>query len=99
MPDLRTQWVGMGLPRAEALVVRWNLNRDHSYRSAGERYAPFDQLLDPDPATREALAKAMRWALGRDRPVWIMANNNAEGCAPDTLEHLVRAWRALGDPP
>jgi hypothetical protein len=48
-------------------------------------------MLDPDLTTRGQVASAIRWALERERPVWVVANNKAEGCAPLTLEALARA--------
>lgn len=91
MPDLRQQWRVLELARVPALHVRWNLGRGATYEAAKSRYAPFDRMVDPDPSTRDQLARAIRWMLDRERPVWVVANNKAEGCAPATLEALARA--------
>ncbi|MEZ4319921.1 MAG: DUF72 domain-containing protein [Myxococcota bacterium] len=91
MPDLRTQWQRTRAGDAPNLVIRWNLGGNQAYEDAKSRYAPFDRVVDPDPALRSALARAVRWAVDRGRPVWITANNKAEGSAPGTLEGIARA--------
>ncbi len=73
------------------LVIRWNLHAGFAYEEAKSRYAPFDRLVDEDPATRAAIATLAREAAARGDPVWIIANNKAEGSAPLTLERLARA--------
>ena len=73
------------------LVIRWNLHAGFAYEEAKSRYAPFDRLVDEDPATRVAIATLAREAAARGDPVWIIANNKAEGSAPLTLERLARA--------
>ncbi|MBK8324613.1 MAG: DUF72 domain-containing protein [Betaproteobacteria bacterium] len=73
------------------LVIRWNLHAGYAYEEAKSRYAPFDRLVDEDPATRASIATLAREAAARGDPVWIIANNKAEGSAPLTLERLARA--------
>jgi uncharacterized protein YecE (DUF72 family) len=72
------------------LVVRWLLRRNRRYDEARERYAPFDRLGEPDPTTRQDLADAVAAAFGEQRPVFVIANNKAEGSAPLTLIELAR---------
>ncbi len=79
------------------LVVRWLLARHHSYESALAAYHPFGELREPDLATRGALVRLVRAALARGVPVWLIANNKAEGSAPRTLAEFARALR-LPDP-
>jgi uncharacterized protein YecE (DUF72 family) len=73
------------------LVVRWNLHAGFEYEEARSRYAPFDRLVDEDPATRHAIASLAREAAARGDASWIIANNKAEGSAPLTLERLAAA--------
>ena len=73
------------------LVIRWNLHAGFAYEEAKSRYAPFDRLVDEDPATRAAIATLVREAAARGDPVWVIANNKAEGSAPLTLERLAQA--------
>ncbi len=70
------------------LVVRWNLHRGFRYQAAKQRYEPFDRLIDEDPETRLVLARMAAEAFGKGQPVWITANNKAEGSAPWSLLKL-----------
>lgn len=91
MPSLRDQWRLLRFQHTEALHIRWNLGWGQDYGTSKASFAPFDRLAAPDLDTRGQLAKAIAWALRRERPVWVVANNKAEGCAPATLEALARA--------
>lgn len=87
LPLLRAMWPG-------AFVCRWNLHRRHGahgYEAAKAGYAPFDRLVDPDPATREALARIMRGTAAAGHPVLVTVNNKAEGSAPCSVAELARA--------
>ncbi len=96
MPDLRTQWKALNAGAAPHLMVRWNLGHQHTttaetdYEQAKSAYAPFDRVVDPDDGLRAGIARAITWAVERGRPVWVTANNKAEGCAPGTLEAIAR---------
>lgn len=86
LPDEGDDWRLKG-----PLVVRWNLHSGLRYDDAKSRYAPFDRLLDPDIATRGALAHLVHVALKSGQPSFIIANNKAEGSAPLTLIELAKA--------
>ena len=73
------------------LVVRWNLRSGLAYEAARQRYAPFDRLVEEDPDTRAVVASLAAAALAGGQPVWIIANNKAEGSAPWTLLKLCLA--------
>ena len=70
------------------LVVRWNLHSGHAYEGARRKFAPFDRLVEEDLPTRRQLAGLARKALAAGQPVWIVANNKAEGCAPRSVRAL-----------
>jgi len=94
MPPLERQF--RALERRERgtpgpLIVRWSLHAGLDYAAARRRYAPFDALLDPDPAVREAIAERAVAALAAGRTVTAIANNKAEGCAPLTIAALAEA--------
>lgn len=72
------------------LVVRWMLRRGLGYEQARERYAPFERIQDPDVDNRRELAELCR-DVGREHDVFVIANNKAEGCAPQTVFELARA--------
>ncbi len=95
LPDLRAQWRLGRVAQARALVVRWNLHHDLVYEEARDTWAPFDRLQRPDPAHREQLAKAVAWMVERERPAVVIANNKAEGSAPQTVRLLAARVVAL----
>ncbi|MES1945704.1 hypothetical protein C84B14_00105 [Salinisphaera sp. C84B14] len=91
LPILRQLWPG-------PFVCRWNLNPRHGaygYEAARESYAPFDQMVDPDPHTREIVARVAAGTAGQDQPVYITINNKAEGCAPESVRALADAIQSL----
>lgn len=70
------------------LVARWNLNAKHTYDEAKTLYAPFDKLIDEDVRSRVQLAKLCAESLNAKQPVFLIANNKAEGSAPRTVFKL-----------
>lgn len=70
------------------LVIRWMLRRDLSYGTAKEAFSPFRTMAQPDTSTREALARLIRLALGKEKDVMVIVNNKAEGSAPLSVEAL-----------
>lgn len=88
MPLLKTQAQLTQTEQTPALVIRWMLTRSLSYQAARDRYTPFNRLVDEDPDTREAIADLCNAAALRKRPVFVIANNKAEGSAPLSLFRL-----------
>ena len=81
LPLLRALWPG-------PLVARWNLHRRHGaygYDAAKRGYEPFDQLVDPDPQTRAALARVITATTGAGHNAYVTINNKAEGSAPRSV--------------
>jgi uncharacterized protein YecE (DUF72 family) len=77
--------------RAPFAVARWMLGGDLAYDDAKEKYAPFDRLADPDDTARDQLAEYALSQVAAFKPVWIIANNKAEGCSPASIERVARA--------
>lgn len=71
-----------------ALVVRWMLHGALKYAAAKERYEPFDKIVDDDSESRERIAVTVLDALIAERPVFVIANNKAEGSAPRSIFQL-----------
>ena len=90
MPTAERQLQAVAATGPGPLVVRWNLLAGQRYEAAKARFAPFDKMVVPDPTTRNALAAAAAESRIAGLPVWIVANNKAEGSAPLTLELLAR---------
>ncbi|HYX23889.1 MAG TPA: DUF72 domain-containing protein [Thermoanaerobaculia bacterium] len=91
MPDVRAQGQLSGSDRGPMTIIRWLLGAGLTYEEAGRRYAPFNRLAAPDPASRRAVADLARAAVAAHRPFLCTINNNAEGCAPLSAVELARA--------
>ncbi|WKB53518.1 DUF72 domain-containing protein [Eleftheria terrae] len=89
LPLLRALWPG-------PLVCRWNLQRGFKYEPARERFAPFNALVAPDPATREVLAKVIAATAIGGHAVFVTVNNKAEGSAPLSIWELAKTVLARG---
>lgn len=92
MPDVLTQsrLAGTDRPRTPITLVRWLLGPGMTYEQAGRLYAPFNRLVSPDEAARKALTRLAHNALAAGRPFVCTVNNNAEGCAPLSIEGLAQ---------
>lgn len=87
LPMLRALWPG-------PLVCRWSLNRKHGaygYEEAKSLYEPFDRLVDPDPDTRDVLARVIVASVAAGFHSFVTINNKAEGCAPLSVQELAKA--------
>ncbi len=88
MPAVTEQYGLAAIDPKQPLVVRWMLAPGRGYEEARARYAPFDKLVDDDPATRDTLASLAIAHAESSMPVFVVANNKAEGCAPLTVFRL-----------
>jgi uncharacterized protein YecE (DUF72 family) len=90
MPDVGTQSRALALDPSRPLVMRWMLRANHRYDEAKDLYAPFDRIVEPDDASRDALARLARAATAAGLGVWVIVNNKAEGSSPLSVERLAR---------
>jgi uncharacterized protein YecE (DUF72 family) len=95
MPDVGTQSRELALDPTRPLVMRWMLRANHRYEEAKDLYAPFDRVVEPDDASRDALARLARAALAAGLGAWVIVNNKAEGSSPLSVERLAHA---IADP-
>jgi uncharacterized protein YecE (DUF72 family) len=91
MPSVLEQAKGMPPATRRPLVIRWLLRPTDNYRAASARFAPFDRIVEEDVARRVAIARLVGKALRRDVPSFVVINNDAEGCAPESIYRLARA--------
>lgn len=82
-----------GLP----LMVRWSLGGTAGYEAMRQHYAPFSRVVDPDPATRAAIARACLAQTAAGGESLVIVNNKAEGCAPGTVLGIAAALVAALD--
>jgi uncharacterized protein YecE (DUF72 family) len=90
MPPIREQAAVIDPRSQPAGVVRWMLHEGEEYEGAKERYAPFNALVDEDPASRREVAEVCRVAAALGRDSYVIVNNKAEGSAPLSVLKLVR---------
>lgn len=90
MPSIGEQCSRVAVEDGKAMVVRWMLGAGMKYEEARDRYAPFNRLVDEDVDTRGEVAEQALAAAVRNIPVYVVANNKAEGSAPLTLFALAK---------
>ncbi|HKQ68479.1 MAG TPA: DUF72 domain-containing protein [Polyangiaceae bacterium] len=91
MPPLVAQVRRVPPPARRPLVVRWLLRAGDAYEEARDRYAPFDRVVDEDLRARSSIAAMAERANLHGVSVFILINNKAEGCAPESAVRLARA--------
>lgn len=90
LPMLRALWPG-------PLVCRWNLNRifgAYGYADAQRKHDPFNAILSEDLHTRAVLARTIRGIADAGQPVYVTISNDAEGCAPLSIQRLAQGVAA-----
>ena len=100
MPPMTRQFEVTGSGDRAFLLIRWMLSRALDYSSAKLRYSPYDRLIDEDPESRTAVVDMIEAC---EAPTVLIVNNNAEGCAPESIARIVEALvgddEHAGDPP
>lgn len=91
MPSVLVQARQLPPATRRPLVVRWLMRRGETYESAGERYVPFDRLVDDDTTNRGEIARLVARAAEHGVPAFVLLDNKAEGSAPETAVRLARA--------
>jgi len=91
LPSVLAQAKALPPVARRPLVVRWLFPPGDSYAAASERLAPFDRIVAEDVTRRAAIARLVANALRHDVPALVLVNNDAEGCAPESIERLARA--------
>ena len=78
---------------ASFVVVRLLLRPGTGYEDRREEFVPFDRIIDENPEMRRDTLDLIRAAEGR--PVYVLVNNKAEGCAPATIRALAEELAAI----
>lgn len=92
MPPLATQHekLGASFP-ADFVLFRLLTPLGVSHAEAVERYAPYTRIRQPLPQMRTDTLRLTRQALEEGKAVYVLVNNRAEGCAPITVQELVKS--------
>ena len=91
LPMLRRLW-------PTPLVCRWHLNTafgPFGYPVAQEKHQPFHEIRTPDPHTLAVLARTVKGITGAGQSAFVTISNDAEGCAPRSIQRLAEHLQAL----
>jgi uncharacterized protein YecE (DUF72 family) len=91
MPELDRQMRIADAYTADFTVTRALLRWGRPYEEAVERFSPYKEIQDENPAAREALRDTIRKAREKRRTAYIFVNNRLEGNAPTTIESILDA--------
>ena len=72
------------------VVVRLMLPPGRTYAALKKAWAPFQNIVEPQPTMRRDVIDLCMRAAREDREIYIIANNKAEGSSPLTIEALAR---------
>ncbi len=89
MPEVAAQIRLPGAFTADFTVVRALLRQGRNYERAVDTFAPYREIQDPNPSTREAIREIIRHAKARNQEAYIYVNNRLEGNAPGTIQAIV----------
>jgi uncharacterized protein YecE (DUF72 family) len=92
MPGLERQAAAVDASSGPALVGRWMLHEGRTYEDSKDLYAPFDRIIDADPAVRRGYVDLLEQSVKAQRSAWVIVNNKAEGSAPESVRLL---WEGL----
>ena len=81
---------------ADFAVVRALLRAGRNYEQAVSLFSPYRAVGEPDPPTREALARIADRARRSAKPAYVFINNRLEGHAPTTIEAVADALEMCG---
>ena len=94
-------WSAMPMPEEQAAtappedlpfsIVRLLLRPGTWYEDQREAFQPFNRIVAPDPVMRRQVRTLAGRALQRQRRVYILVNNKAEGSSPLTVLALARS--------
>jgi len=88
MPGIAEQIEVAGLVDGDPLVARLLLPPGARYDELRDAYAPFDALVDPRPGMHRDVQRLIEIALERDREIYVLVNNKAEGSSPLTIRAI-----------
>jgi uncharacterized protein YecE (DUF72 family) len=89
MPTIGEQ-LDLAEPPGDLLVARLMIRPGMDYEDRKAQFAPFDRLQDISEEMRDDIVRLARLALEKDRDLFVIVNNKAEGCSPLTIADLAR---------
>ena len=89
MPELRQQIAMPDSVTADFVVSRALLRVGRPYEEAVKTFAPYTEIKDPNPETRDALRMLIERSREEHRMAFLFVNNRLEGNAPGTIISIV----------
>lgn len=80
---------------ADFLVARILTPPGMSYEATVKKFEPFDKIIDPLPEMRADVMKLVEIAIKSRKIAYLLINNRAEGCAPQTIDELQKMIEGL----
>ncbi|MGQ0695998.1 MAG: DUF72 domain-containing protein [Nitrospiraceae bacterium] len=74
---------------APFVVVRLLTPLGLAYEKAVDRYKPYDRIVQAQPRMRQDTIALVRQAVADGKSIYVLVNNRAEGCAPQTIQAIV----------
>lgn len=90
MPELEAQWELIKPLDFSCSIIRLLLKPGVLYADAVDRFSPYDKVQEVQSRTRTITAKIIREALHNRRALFLLVNNRFEGCAPKTIEGILK---------
>jgi uncharacterized protein YecE (DUF72 family) len=89
MPELKEQIAIPDSVTADFIVSRALLRAGRPYEEAVAAFAPYTEIKDPNPETRDALRVLIERSREERRMAFLFVNNRLEGNAPGTIIQIV----------
>ncbi|MEZ4288500.1 MAG: DUF72 domain-containing protein [Polyangiales bacterium] len=90
MPSLVAQRRLIGDERVPLRLIRLMLPPAAHYSKLKEKFEPFDRIVAPQPKMRDETITLIHEALEKQYETYVIVNNKAEGCSPETIAELAR---------
>lgn len=97
MPSVGEQLAIPGVLTAPLVVARLLIQRGRRYADEKSRFAPFDRIVDPDPAAREDVVALVDACAALGKVVFVVVNNKVEGSSPLTVRALAEKLARRAD--
>jgi uncharacterized protein YecE (DUF72 family) len=89
MPELKEQITIPDSVTTDFVVSRALLRAGRSYEEAVATFAPYTEIKDPNPETRDALRVLIERSKEEQRMAFLFVNNRLEGNSPSTIIEIV----------
>jgi uncharacterized protein YecE (DUF72 family) len=90
MPSIAQQAATVSPDELPFSVVRLLLKPGTWYEDQRDAFRPFNRIVSPDPPMRADVTQLAMRALARQKRVYILVNNKAEGSSPLTVVELAK---------